>query len=162
MAPVGPVNYVSKSAKIGDNVKIWHFSYVGDGSHIGDNVMIGSLAHIDYDVKIGEGSRIEGMAYLPPLTRVGKNVFIGPGATVTNDPYPTCDKMAGVTIRDGAVIGARAVIRAGVTVGKNSVVAMGAVVTRDIPDDAVAVGVPARVKYTRSEYDKKRLDWSAS
>ena len=47
-------NFISEKAKIGDNVQIWHFSYVGDNTEIGDNVSIGSLAHIDYDVKIGE------------------------------------------------------------------------------------------------------------
>ena len=63
------------------------------------------------------------------MTRIGKNVFIGPAAVITNDPYPMSKKMVGVTIEDGAVIGGGSVIKAGVTVGKNSVVAMGAVVT---------------------------------
>ena len=43
-------NYISEKAKIGSNVKIWHFAYVGDNTEIGDNVKIGSLAHVDYDV----------------------------------------------------------------------------------------------------------------
>jgi len=70
--------------------------------------------------------------------------------------------MVGVIIEDGAIIGARAVIKAGVTVGKNSVVAMGAVVTKDVPPDSVVIGVPAKVKYTREEYDKKQKDWLES
>jgi len=152
-------NHISEKAKIGDNVKIWHFSYIGDNVEIGDNVKIGSLVHIDYDVKIGENTKIEGQAYIPPLSRIGKNVFIGPAAVLTNDPYPMCDKMIGVTIKDNAVIGARAVIKAGVTIGKNSVVAMGAVVTRDVPDDSVVIGVPATIRYTRKEYDKKQRQW---
>ena len=60
------------------------------------------------------------MAYIPPLSRIGKNAFIGPNAVLTNDPYPMCDKMMGVNIEDGAIIGAGSVIKAGVTVGKNS------------------------------------------
>src|SRR5690242_21566016 len=99
---------------------------------------------------------IEGMVYIPPLSRIGKNVFIGPAATHTNDPYPASKKMTRVIIEDGAVIGSRAVIKAGVTVGKNSVVAMGAVVTKDVPSDMVVVGVPAKIKYSREEYDKDR------
>ena len=155
-------NHISQKAKIGKNVSIWHFTYVGDNVEIGDNVKIGSLAHIDYNVKIGENTKIEGLAYIPPLSRIGKNVFIGPNAALTNDPYPMCDKMIGVTIEDGAIIGARAVIKAGVTVGKNSVVAMGAVVTKDVPPNSVVVGVPAKVKYSREEYDKKQKDWLES
>ena len=155
-------NFISEKAKIGDNVKIWHFSYIGDNVEIGNNVKIGSLVHIDYDVKIGENTKIEGQAYIPPLSRIGKNVFIGPAVVLTNDPYPMCDKMIGVTIEDNAVIGARAVIKAGVTIGKNSVVAMGAVVTRDVPEDSVVIGVPATIRYTRKEYDKKQRLWIES
>lgn len=155
-------NFISEKAKIGDNVQIWHFSYVGDDTEIGDNVSIGSLAHVDYDVKIGENTRIEGQVYIPPLSRIGKNAFLGPAAVLTNDPYPMCDKMIGVTIEDGAIIGARAVIKAGVTVGKNSVVAMGAIVTRDVPENSVVMGSPASIRYAREEYDKKQKQWKES
>lgn len=154
-------NFISEKAKIGKNVKIWHFAYVGDNTILGDNVKIGSLAHIDYNVEIGENTMIEGLVYIPPLSRIGKNVFIGPSVSLTNDPYPPSQKMIGVTIKDGAIIGSRAVIKAGVTIGKNSVVAMGAVVTKDVPDNMVVVGVPAKVKYTRSEYDKKQAKWKS-
>ena len=54
----GVTNYVDKSAKIGKNVKVWHFAYVGKEAEIGDNVMIGSLTHVDYKVKIGDNTRI--------------------------------------------------------------------------------------------------------
>ena len=155
-------NFISDKAKIGENTTVWHFTYIGDNVEIGKNVKIGSLVHIDYDVKIGDNTKIEGQAYIPPLSRIGKNVFIGPAAAFTNDPYPMCDKMIGVTIEDNAIIGARAVIKAGVTVGKNSVVAMGAVVTRDVPENTVVLGVPATIRYTREEYDKKRIQWIES
>ena len=152
-------NYVSNTAKIGKNVKIWHFAYVGDNTTIGDNVMIGSLAHIDYAVKIGNNTRIEGSVYIPPLTVIGNNVFIAPGATFTNDPYPMSPKMIGVTVEDGAIIAARAVIKPGVTIGKNAVVGMGSVVTKDVPPETVVIGNPARIKYSRKEYDEKKAEW---
>ncbi len=152
-------NFVSEKAKIGKNVKIWHFTYVGDNTEIGNNVKIGSLVHIDYDVKIGDNTLIEGTVYIPPMSRIGKNVFIGPGASLTNDPYPPSDKMVGVTIQDNAIIGSGAVIKAGVTIGKNSVVAMGAVVIKDVPENTLVAGVPAKTKYSREEYDKKQKEW---
>jgi len=152
-------NYISDKAKIGKNVKIWHFAYVGDNVEIGNNVKIGSLAHIDYDVKIGDDTLIEGLVYIPPLSRIGKNVFIGPSAALTNDPYPPSEKLIGVIIEDNAIIGSKAVIKAGVTVGKNSVVAMGAVVINDVPPDTVVAGIPAKPKYSRDEYNKKQSEW---
>ncbi len=155
-------NSISDNAKIGENVKIWHFAYVGENVVIGDNVKIGSLAHIDYDVIIGENTMIEGLVYIPPLARIGKNVFIGPAAALTNDPYPPSEKLVGVTIEDGAIIGARAVIKAGVKIGKNSVVAMGAVVIKDVPENTVVVGNPAKEKFSREEYDKKQKNSNES
>ena len=155
-------NFISEKAIIGKNVQIWHFTYVGDNVEIGDNVKIGSHAHIDYDVKIGDNTKIEGQAYIPPLSRIGTNGFIGPAAVLTNDPFPMCDKMAGITVEDNAIIGARAVIKAGVTIGKNSVVAMGAIVTRDVDENMVVAGSPAFLRYSREEYDKKRKKWIES
>ena len=154
-------HYISNTAKIGKNVKIWHYAYVGDNTEIGKNVMIGSLAHIDYNVKIGNNTRIEGSVYIPPLTVIGKNVFIGPGATFTNDPYPMSPKMIGTVVKDGAIIAARAVIKPGILIGKNSVVGMGSVVTKDVPEETVVIGHPAKVVYSRKEYDKKKSEWES-
>ena len=162
MAGRKPVNFIAEDAILGKNVKVWHFSYVGSGTRLGDNVSIGSLAHVDYNVRIGANTRVEGSVYIPPLTRIGTDVFIGPAAVITNDPYPMSKRMTGVTIEDGAVIGGGSVIKAGVTVGKKSVVAMGAVVTKDVPRGVVVLGVPARVVFTRKEYDAKKLRWESS
>ena len=124
--------------------------------------MIGSLTHVDYGVKIGNNTRIEGSVYIPPLTVIGSNVFIGPGAAFTNDPYPMSPKMVGVTVEDGAVIGGRSVFKPGVRVGRNSVVAMASVVTKDVPPDTVVMGHPARPAYSRADYDKKKRAWESS
>jgi acetyltransferase-like isoleucine patch superfamily enzyme len=158
----GVTNYVSSTARIGKNVKIWHFAYVGNETEIGDNVMVGALTHIDYKVKIGENTRIEGSVYIPPLTIIGKNVFIGPAAAFTNDPYPMSPRMAGVIVEDGAIIGGRAVIKPGIRIGRNSVVAMAAVVTKDVPPDMVVMGHPAKVKYSRAEYNRKQAAWNSA
>jgi len=154
-------NFISETAKIGKNVKVWHFSYIGNNTEIGDNVSIGSLVHIDYNVKIGDNTRIEGSVYIPPLTKIGKNVFIGPCAAFTNDPYPMSPKMTGVVVEDGAIIGGRAVFKAGITIGKNSVIAMGSVVTKDVPPNVVVMGHPATIRYSREEYDLKKNKWNS-
>ena len=156
------VNYVSKKAKLGRNVKVWHFTYVGDNTTIGDNVMIGSLCHIDYNVKIGSHVRIEGLTYIPPLTVIGDNVFIGPATVFTNDPYPPSKKMIGVIVEDDVSIGARSVIKAGVKLGRGCVIAMGSVVTKDVPSETLVMGTPAKPVYNRKTYDEKRRAWGKS
>jgi acetyltransferase-like isoleucine patch superfamily enzyme len=153
------INHVGKNVKLGDNVRMWHFTYIGDGTEIGGNTKIGSLVHIDYGVKIGSDCKIEGSAYLPPLTVIGDGVFVGPGAIFTNDPFPMSPKMVGVTVEDGAIICAGAVLKAGIRVGARSVVGMGSVVTRDVPPDVVVYGNPARVMYSLEEYLEKKREW---
>ena len=155
------MNFVAKDARIGKNVKIWHFAYVGSKTVIGDNVMIGSLTHVDYGVKIGSNTRIEGSVYIPPMTEIGSGVFIGPAAAFTNDPYPMSPKMVGVVVEDGAIIGGRSVFKPGVRVGKNSVVAMASVVTKDVPPETVVMGHPARPAYSRAQYDLKKKKWES-
>ena len=159
--PEGVVNFVAKDARIGKNVKIWHFAYIGSKTVIGDNVMIGSLTHVDYGVKIGSNTRIEGSVYIPPMTEIGSGVFIGPAAAFTNDPYPMSPKMVGVVLEDGAIIGGRSVFKPGVRVGKNSVVAMASVVTKDVPPETVVMGHPARPAYSRAQYDLKKKKWES-
>ncbi|HKX81843.1 MAG TPA: acyltransferase [Nitrososphaera sp.] len=159
--PEGVVNFVAKDARIGKNVKIWHFAYIGSKTVIGDNVMIGSLTHVDYGVKIGSNTRIEGSVYIPPMTEIGSGVFIGPAAAFTNDPYPMSPKMVGVVVEDGAIIGGRSVFKPGVRVGKNSVVAMASVVTKDVPPETVVMGHPARPAYSRAQYDLKKKKWES-
>jgi len=72
------INFISESAKIGNNVKIWHFSYVGNNTEIGDNVSIGSLVHIDYNVR----------AVFKAGVSVGRNSVVAMGAVVTKDVPP--------------------------------------------------------------------------
>lgn len=153
-------NSISPRAKLARNVQVWNYAYVGPNTKIGENTKIGSLAHIDYNVVIGKNCKIEGLAYIAPLSRIGNNVFIGPSAVLTNDPYPLSERMVGVKVEDGAMVCAGAVIKAGVTIGKNSVVGMGAVVTKDVPPDTVVVGIPAKRSYSREEYEKRRIAWN--
>ena len=93
--PPSVINYISEKAKIGNNVQIWHFTFVGENTEIGDNVRIGSLVHLDSNVTIGENTSVQGNAYISRLSRIGKNVFIGPSVTFTNDPLSAIKKTGG-------------------------------------------------------------------
>ena len=157
----GVIRHVGKNTKIGEDVKIWNFTYIGDNTEIGEGTKVGSLAHVDYGVKIGKNCRIEGMAYIPPLTVIEDDVFLGPGVVFTNGPYPMSPKMVGVHVESGAVICAGAMLKAGVRVGTKAVVGMDAVVTKDVPPETVVFGNPARVRYSLSEYLDKKNEWEA-
>lgn len=150
------MNHQGKNITLGQDVNIWHFTYIGDNTKIGDNTHIGSLAHIDRDVTIGKNCRIQGMVYLPPKTIIGNNVFIGPGVIFTNDRYPPSDKIEGITVKDNAIICAGAILKAGITVGREAVIGMGAIVTKDVPYEKVVYGTPARMKYSYHDYLEKR------
>jgi len=156
------LSHIGKGAKIGKKVSIWNFCYIGDNSEIGDAVSVGSLSHIDYGVKIGERTRIEGTVYIPPETVIGKDVFIGPGVVITNDPYPPSKKLVGVRIEDGAIIGAGSILKAGIKIGHGSVIGMGSLVLDDVPPDTVVFGSPAKPKYKKRDYNRKRVTWENS
>jgi len=124
--------------------KVWENVYLHKSAKVGDGTKIGSLAHIDYDVVIGKNCLIEGCAYIPPLTRIGDNVFIGPNVTVTNEKHILTRKLAGVTIKDNAKIGAGSILIAGITIGTGVIIGAGSVVTKDVPDYETWYGNPAR------------------
>lgn len=153
------INYIGNNVKIGRNVKIWHFTYIGDDVKIGDNVSIGSLTHIDYKVEIGDNCRIQGSVYVPPFTIIKNDVFLGPGIIITNDPYPPSKKLSKTIIEEGAIIGAGSILKAGIRIGRNSVVAMGSLVTKDVLQDTVVMGNPAKPVFSRETYEKKRDVW---
>jgi acetyltransferase-like isoleucine patch superfamily enzyme len=147
---------VYEGARLLANVETGHRVLIRENVEVGQGSRIGTNAVLDGSVKVGSNVNIQSAVYLPPGTIVGSGVFIGPYVVVTNDLYPPSPKVLGVTIDDGATIGAASVLIAGVRIGRNAVVAAGSVVTRDVPDNGFARGVPARIVGTRGEYDEKR------
>jgi UDP-2-acetamido-3-amino-2,3-dideoxy-glucuronate N-acetyltransferase len=141
---------------IGESAKIWHYAQVRGGAHIGEGCIIGRGAYVGSDVHIGQNSKIQNYALVYEPAHLEDGVFIGPAAVLTNDLFPRAvtPKLAlkdgsdwdavGVTVRQGASIGARAVCIAPVVIGKWAMVAAGAVVAKDVPDFALVVGVPAK------------------
>lgn len=147
---------VSGQAVLGEGTKIWHLAQVRENAVLGDNCIVGRGAYIGTGVRIGENSKIQNYALVYEPAVLGKGVFIGPAVVLTNDTYPRSVSPdgsqkslrdwtpVGVTIDDGASIGARAVCIAPLTIGRWATIAAGAVVTKDVPAFALMAGVPAR------------------
>lgn len=136
---IHPLAHIDDTVRIGIAPRIWQFASVIRNAWIGDDCNIASCALID-GAHVGDRCSVAHAAALFPGTKLGNDVFIGPGAMVCNDLWPETSKegfeLGGVTvvIDDGASLGAGAVILPGVRVGRNALVAAGAVVDRNVPD----------------------------
>jgi UDP-2-acetamido-3-amino-2,3-dideoxy-glucuronate N-acetyltransferase len=120
---------VSDKAVIGDGSKIWHLAQVREQAELGVNCIVGRGAYVGTGVQIGENTKIQNYALVYEPAKLGKGVFIGPAVVLTNDTYPRSVSPdgslksahdwtpVGVTIEDGASIGARAVCVAPLTSG---------------------------------------------
>ncbi len=147
---------VAASAEIGAGTQIWHLAQVREGARLGRSCVVGRGAYIGPHVRVGDHVKIQNYALVYDPAELGTGVFIGPAAVLTNDQHPRSvdpDGVprgaadwtpVGVTVREGASIGARAVCVAPVTIGRWAMVGAGAVVAADVPDFALVVGVPAR------------------
>lgn len=147
---------VDDRARIGARTLVWHLAQIREHAEVGEDCVIGRGAYVGPGVRIGSRCKIQNHALVYEPAVVEDGAFIGPAVVFTNDYFPravTPDgalksaddwTAVGVTVREGASIGARAVCIAPVTVGRWAMVAAGAVVTRDVPDFALVAGVPAR------------------
>jgi len=140
---------VDEGASIGSQSKVWHFSHISSGAKIGKGCNIGQNVYVANDVIIGERCKIQNNVSLYDGVRLEDEVFCGPSCVFTNDYYPRAQPEQGweiipTLIKKGASLGANATVVCGNTVGEYAMVAAGAVVTQDIPDHALVVGVPAK------------------
>ncbi|MCZ2095321.1 MAG: acyltransferase [Chloroflexota bacterium] len=127
------------------------------GCVIGAETTVGPFVEIQRGVRIGARCKISSHSFLCTGVTLEDGVFVGHGVMFTNDRYPQATTPAGelqragdwtlveTVVRRGASLGTHATILAGVTVGEGALVAAGAVVTRDVPPYAIVAGVPARV-----------------
>lgn len=141
---------VDEDCVIGEGTRIWHYSHVLTGSRIGKNCVIGQNVMIGPRVSVGNGCKIQNNVSVYTGVTLEEGVFVGPSATFTNVYNPRAfierkNEFRSIVVRRGATIGANSTIVCGVTVGRYAFVGAGAVVRRDLPDYALAVGVPARV-----------------
>ena len=137
-----------ESDTIGSGTRIWAFAHVMPGAVIGAGCNVCDHTYLEGGVVIGDRVTIKSGVYLWDGLRIEDDVFIGPQATFTNDPFPRSRQPFEGTItviRRGASIGAGAVLLPGITVGERAMIGAGSVVTKDVPSDVVVVGNPARV-----------------
>jgi acetyltransferase-like isoleucine patch superfamily enzyme len=135
--------------KIGKNFQTGNKVNIREMNDIGDNVSVGTLSVIEHHVKIGNNVRIHSQVFVPEYSVLEDNAWLGPNVVLTNAKYPASpgakENLKGPTIRKGAKIGANSTILPGVVIGENALVGAGSVVAKDVPDNAVVVGNPARI-----------------
>jgi UDP-2-acetamido-3-amino-2,3-dideoxy-glucuronate N-acetyltransferase len=141
--------YVDDGSEVGDGTKIWHFCHVQSGAKIGRNCILGQNVNVAGGVTLGDGVKVQNNVSIYTGTVIEDYVFLGPSCVLTNVTNPRSEVnrhrlYEETRVRRGASIGANATIVCGITVGRHAFVAAGAVVTKDVPDYALMVGVPAR------------------
>lgn len=146
---VHPSAVVDDPCEIGDGTKIWHFSHVMADSSIGRKCILGQNVHVASGVRIGNNVKIQNNVSLYTGVELEDDVFCGPSMVFTNviTPRSHVNRKAeyqSTLIKRGATLGANSTIVCGTTVGRYAFIGAGAVVTRDVPDHALMVGVPAR------------------
>jgi acetyltransferase-like isoleucine patch superfamily enzyme len=147
---------VDDTAVLGPGTRIWHLAQVREDARIGSECIVGRGAYVGPGVTLGNRVKLQNYALVYEPARVEDGVFIGPAAMLINDMFPRSVDVggklkraddwhaAGVVVREGASIGARAVVLPGRVIGRYALIAAGAVVTTDVPDFGLMVGMPAR------------------
>jgi UDP-2-acetamido-3-amino-2,3-dideoxy-glucuronate N-acetyltransferase len=147
---------VAASAIVPASASVWHYAQIREGAVLGENSIIGRGAYIGSGVTLGDNCKVQNYALVYEPASLGNGVFIGPNVVLTNDEYPRAVSAdgtlksasdwnsVGVTILDGASIGASATCVAPLTIGRWALVGSGSVVVTDVPDFALVVGNPAR------------------
>jgi UDP-2-acetamido-3-amino-2,3-dideoxy-glucuronate N-acetyltransferase len=151
-----PARYsLIKKTKIGKNARIYDQVNLY-GCKIGKNTKIDSYVYIEEGVTIGDDCKIRPFVFIPTGVVIEDNVFIAPNVTFTNDKHPRAQgewTRLNTRVKRYASIGAGSTINPGVQIGENALIGTGSVVTKDIPDNAIAIGIPARVVGSRPPPD---------
>jgi len=156
---------IATDVKLGRDVRIGDFVNLY-GCTIGDETKIGAFVEIQKNAAVGARCKISSHTFICEGVTIEDEVFVGHGVMFINDRYPraTIDghlqteadwQVIPTRVKQGASIGSGAVIMCGVTIGRQAMVGAGAVVTHDVPDYALVVGVPARVVGNMSERERK-------
>ena len=141
---------VDDNVTVGEGTKIWHFCHIQSGAVIGKNCTLGQNVNISNNVKIGSGVKIQNNVSVYEGVELKDYVFCGPSCVFTNDLTPRAkypkgrDNYKKTVVEEGASIGANATVVCGHRIGKWAMIGAGAVVTSDVPNHALMLGVPAK------------------
>jgi UDP-2-acetamido-3-amino-2,3-dideoxy-glucuronate N-acetyltransferase len=146
---IHPTAVVDQPCRIGAGCQVWHFSHICRDAELGESCNLGQNVMIAAGVKIGHRVKIQNNVSVYTGTTIGDDVFLGPSCVLTNVSNPRAEVSRRslyepTQILRGATVGANATIVCGVTLGRYCLVAAGSVVTRDVPDYGLVVGVPGR------------------
>jgi UDP-2-acetamido-3-amino-2,3-dideoxy-glucuronate N-acetyltransferase len=144
-------SFVDDGVTIGAGTKIWHFCHIQSGAKLGAKCILGQNVSIGNNVIIGDNVKIQNNVSVYEGTTIESDVFLGPSCVLTNVSNPRSQVLRHslyekTLIRRGATIGANATVVCGITLGRYCFIAAGAVVTKDVPDYALIVGVPGKQK----------------
>jgi acetyltransferase-like isoleucine patch superfamily enzyme len=150
---IGPNAIIFYDVEIGPNTLLGNGASIREKCRIGSRCIIASYVTVNYNTAVGDRTKIMDLTHITGNCRIGSDVFVSVSVGTTNDnsmdrlPFdPT--KIHGPIIEDGAALGAGATLIANVRIGKGSIVGAGAVVTRDLPENVLAMGIPARAVRT--------------
>jgi acetyltransferase-like isoleucine patch superfamily enzyme len=147
---------ISDDVKLGQDVSLSKFINLY-GCEIGDRSRVGAFVEIQKNAKVGRNCKISSHSFICEGVAIEDNVFIGHGVTFINDSYPRATtpegelqtqknwKVEPTLVKKGASIGSGATILSNLVIGENALIGAGSVVTRDVPDNAVVAGNPARL-----------------
>ena len=140
---------ICEADKVGRGTRIWAFAHVLPGASIGTDCNVCDGVFIEGGVRVGDRVTIKSGVQLWNGVVLEDDVFVGPNATFTNDPFPRSrawlEEYPKTVVRYGASIGANATILPGIEIGRGAMVGAGAVVTRPVPPNAIISGNPARI-----------------
>jgi acetyltransferase-like isoleucine patch superfamily enzyme len=147
---------IAPDVKLGRNV-VFHAFVNLYGCSIGDNSRIGTFVEIQKNAVVGRNVKVSSHTFICEGVTIEDDCFIGHNVSFINDKYPRATSVSGqlqtevdwqvvpTRVKRGASIGTSATILCGVTIGENAIIGAGSVVTKDVPDNATVVGVPARI-----------------